>query len=253
MINTYGKSKATPKSNIPKNTTHYSDSLSKRFQLIDTPPTGQDPYQLGEAEMREQSPIPKLMLQKTNHGRMRICSDIMGDSASTSSNFSSNRRIYEPPATETSTKSTKIRSESRYNLPSTQMEIKREIDPEPSPPMKTEIVHEPDLDIVKTETEIDWRINTPSPYDFSCGDSDSSQALPRLNPDEFQSLLDNENTQDATKAADVLENIDMKTLDYCASIAEGTVIEKRVNARTKKRGSLTTGLLAPVFVPVSTI
>ncbi|XP_021187548.3 uncharacterized protein LOC110374244 isoform X2 [Helicoverpa armigera] len=109
MINTYGKSKT---STLPKKTLHYTGSLSDRLQLIDTTPTGEDPYQLGEADMREQSPIPKLMLQKTNHGRMKICSDLSGDSAATS------RRIYDVPATETSTKMpNKIKLEKRYNLP----------------------------------------------------------------------------------------------------------------------------------------
>lgn len=109
MINTYGKSKT---STTPKKTPHYTGSLSDRLQLIDTTPTGEDPYQLGEADMREQSPIPKLMLQKTNHGRLRICSDIMGDSMLPS------RRIYDAPATETSTKMpNRIKLEKRYNLP----------------------------------------------------------------------------------------------------------------------------------------
>uniref|UniRef100_A0A2A4IX00 PEHE domain-containing protein n=1 Tax=Heliothis virescens TaxID=7102 RepID=A0A2A4IX00_HELVI len=109
MINTYGKSKT---STLPKKTLHYTGSLSDRLQLIDTTPTGEDPYQLGEADMREQSPIPKLMLQKTNHGRMKICSDLTGESTVTS------RRIYDAPATETSTKMpNKIKLEKRYNLP----------------------------------------------------------------------------------------------------------------------------------------
>ena len=109
MINTYGKSKT---STIPKKTPIYTGSLSDRLQLIDTTPTGEDPYQLGEADMREQSPIPKLMLQKSNHGRMKICSDLMGDSTLPS------RRIYDAPATETSTKMpNKIKLEKRYNLP----------------------------------------------------------------------------------------------------------------------------------------
>lgn len=108
MINTYGKSKT---STIPKKTL-YTGSLSDRLQLIDTTPTGEDPYQLGEADMREQSPIPKLMLQKTNHGRLKICSDLMGD------NILPSRRIYDAPATETSTKMpNKIKLEKRYNLP----------------------------------------------------------------------------------------------------------------------------------------
>ncbi|KAJ8737226.1 hypothetical protein PYW07_000497 [Mythimna separata] len=108
MINTYGKSKT---STIPKKTPHYTGSLSDRLQLIDTTPTGEDPYQLGEADMREQSPIPKLMLQKTNHGRMKICSDLMGDST-----LPPTRRIYDMPATETKMP-TKIKLEKRYNLP----------------------------------------------------------------------------------------------------------------------------------------
>ncbi|XP_026730099.1 protein male-specific lethal-1-like isoform X2 [Trichoplusia ni] len=107
MINTYGKSKT---STVPKKTPHFTGSLSDRLQLIDTTPTGEDPYQLGEADMREQSPIPKLMLQKTNHGRMKICSDTPGEST--------RRTIYDAPATETSTKMpNKIRLEKRYNLP----------------------------------------------------------------------------------------------------------------------------------------
>lgn len=109
MINTYGKSKT---STLPKKTPLYTGSLSDRLQLIDTTPTGEDPYQLGEADMREQSPIPKLMLQKTNHGRMKICSDLMGETTLPS------RRIYDAPATETSNKiANKIKLEKRYNLP----------------------------------------------------------------------------------------------------------------------------------------
>ncbi|XP_075991483.1 uncharacterized protein LOC142986751 isoform X2 [Anticarsia gemmatalis] len=112
MLNTYGKSKTSAFSKRP---THYTGSLSDRLQLIDTTPTGEDPYQLGEADMREQSPIPKLMLQKTNHGRLKVCTDLMGNSTTTSL-----RRIYDAPATETSTSvTTPINLGSRYNLSST--------------------------------------------------------------------------------------------------------------------------------------
>ncbi|CAK1555001.1 unnamed protein product [Leptosia nina] len=41
-----------------------------RLRLFDTTPTGEeDPYQLGEADMREQSPIPKLMFNKQSRPR----------------------------------------------------------------------------------------------------------------------------------------------------------------------------------------
>lgn len=239
MINTYGKSKTTT---IPKRTTLFTGSLSDRLQLIDTTPTGEDPYQLGEADMREQSPIPKLMLQKTNHGRMKICSDLRD-------NMTPSRRIYDVPATETSTKATnKIKLENRYNLPSTITRadnLKKEIAVESEPDdLKPSILHEPPLNLIKNENAIDWRFN--SSFDFDYGDTNSSQAMPRLNNEDFQRLLDSETTEDAKSAAELLNSVDFKTLDFCAQ-----QVEKSANDKTnKKRGGRTTSLMAPDLLSV---
>lgn len=102
MISTYGKARGGG----VKKTTQFTGSLSDRLQLIDTTPTGEDPYQLGEADMREQSPIPKLMLQKTNHGRMKICAE---------TGATTGRRIYDAPATDTNTK-TKVNLDRLFTL-----------------------------------------------------------------------------------------------------------------------------------------
>lgn len=176
MINTYGKSRPV---NI-KRTSQFTGSLSDRLQLIDTTPTGEDPYQLGEADMREQSPIPKLMLQKTNHGRMKVCTDPMGDSTITP------RRIYASASTVTgSTKDTSKARIDRFDYDPYPSLIPKESIKTESP--KTLIIEEPDLDIVKTEPDIDWGLcNTDKPTetslcDFSYGenpDNLASQILP---------------------------------------------------------------------------
>lgn len=242
MINTYGKSKTTT---IPKRTTHFTGSLSDRLQLIDTTPTGEDPYQLGEADMREQSPIPKLMLQKTNHGRMKICSDTMGDSTTTT-----RRTIYDVPATETSSKSTKIKLENRYNLPSTvtQADLKKEKEAETSNlfDSKTSLVFEPDLELVKTEAEIDWRLNTSTMTSFDCTDADSQAALSRINTDDFHRLLITETSEEARHAVEALESMDLKTLDYCAKVAEQSIDDK---AQKCVVGGISNNVIQPDVVP----
>lgn len=158
MINTYGKSRNS--TTIPKRTTQFTGSLSDRLQLIDTTPTGEDPYQLGEADMREQSPIPKLMLQKTNHGRMKICSDSMGrtyDMTDTKAKINRFMSVYEKPKKEE----------------------------------KTLIVHDPDLDMIKTETEIAWpnlyndKPNETSLCDFSYGEA----SMPSMDATDFQDIM----------------------------------------------------------------
>ncbi|CAG5008183.1 unnamed protein product [Parnassius apollo] len=223
MISTYGKARG----GAAKKTTHFTGSLSDRLQLIDTTPTGEDPYQLGEADMREQSPIPKLMLQKTNHGRMKICSEAgMTNTA---------RRIYDAPATETSTKANlKI---DRYNLSSTYIpNIKKE--------PKTVIVEEPDLDIVKTEPEIDWRTyGTSKPgketslCDFSYGENPNNLAshiLPSLDSVEFQELF----------STDALNLDNLNTVEYHTATENKATTEK-----TKKRGARATSLMGAPDIP----
>lgn len=222
MINTYGKSRST----ITKRTSQFTGSLSDRLRLIDTTPTGEDPYQLGEADMREQSPIPKLMLQKTNHGRLKICSDGMGESTTT-------RRIYDPTVTDSSTKITNKLKLDRYNLPSTYVHapaIKKEV--------KTVMIEEPDLDLVKTEPEIDWRLYTANKHgnetslcDFSYGENSNNLAshiLPSLGAMEFQDLFSTDSPLhlDGLNTADFLPTTD-----------------KLSNDKSKKRGIRTTSLM----------
>ncbi|XP_013189436.1 uncharacterized protein LOC106134034 [Amyelois transitella] len=213
MINTYGKSKAV---NL-KRTSQLTGSLSDRLQLIDTTPTGEDPYQLGEADMREQSPIPKLMLQKTNHGRMKVCTDTMGESTTS-------RRIYDNPDGPTK----KI---NRLSLMDSYMhkDIKKEA--------KTMIVEEPDLDIVKTEPEIDWRMYNPnkpgcetSLCDFSYGENSDnlpSQIMPTLEGVGLPDLFGESS----------LPLDSLNTVEY-----SGT--EKSATEKSKKRGARTTSLVA---------
>ncbi|CAH0716126.1 unnamed protein product, partial [Brenthis ino] len=205
MINTYSKSRST----IPKRTTQFTGSLSDRLQLIDTTPTGEDPYQLGEADMREQSPIPKLMLQKTNHGRMKIRSDSMGESS----------RIFDIPDTKTKIN----RFMSAYE------NAKKE-------PEKTLIIAEPDLDMVKTEPEIDWRLYEKSEtktslceFSYGEGSNDLGSLLPSLDANEFQELF----TSDAALNLDNLNQLDYPT-------------EKMVPDKTKRRNNRTTSLISPV-------
>lgn len=233
MINTYGKSRTTN----TKRTTQFTGSLSDRLQLIDTTPTGEDPYQLGEADMREQSPIPKLMLQKTNHGRMKICTDTSGESTTTS------RRIYNTSAEEGSTKTSNKMKLDRYHLTTTYVhpsEIKSE-----SP--KTLMVDEPDLDIVKTEPEIDWRMYNPnkpgnetSLCDFSYGETPNNLAshiLP-LETVEYNDFFSSESPLN-------LEGLN--TEEY------GTAIDKSSADKSKRRAARTTSLVGSHFTSVSTI
>lgn len=238
LINTYGKSRSSFNT---KRTTQFTGSLSDRLQLIDTTPTGEDPYQLGEADMREQSPIPKLMLQKTNHGRMKICTE-------TSESANTARRILNSLADTGAKVSNKIKLSSshhdRYNLTNPYMhpsEIKTE-----SPPPKTLIVEEPDLDIVKTETEIDWRMYNPnkpgnetSLCDFSYGETPSnltSNMLPCLDAVEFQDLFSSESSinLEPLTTEEFRISLDTSTLD-----------------KFKKRVARTTSLIGPHFGEVS--
>ncbi|XP_032527515.2 protein male-specific lethal-1 isoform X1 [Danaus plexippus] len=205
-LNTYGKSRSTT---IPKKTVQYTGSLSDRLQLIDTTPTGEDPYQLGEADMREQSPIPKLMLQKTNHGRMKVLESV-GEST---------RRIYDRPTT---------KNKNLNRFMSTYDQDKKEEDN--TSPM---LLDEPDIELIKTEPDIDWRMytenlgNDSSLCDFSFGES-SNQMLPSLDATEFQELF----SSDAALNLDNLNQLDYPT-------------EKVVPEKTKKRGARTSSLVVP--------
>lgn len=242
LINTYGK----PRSSFnTKRTTQFTGSLSDRLRLIDTTPTGEDPYQLGEADMREQSPIPKLMLQKTNHGRMKICTET-SESANTARRILNSMADTGPNLCNQMTFSTSHHD--RYNLTNPYMhpsEIKTE-SPPPLPPPKTIIVQEPDLDIVKTETEIDWRMYNPikpghetSLCDFSYGETPSNLAsnmLPTLDATEFHNLFSSESPLNLgpLPAEDFGMATEISTLD-----------------KTKKRVGRTTSLLGPHFGGVS--
>lgn len=231
MINTYGKSKTNF-----KRTSQFTGSLSDRLQLIDTTPTGEDPYQLGEADMREQSPIPKLMLQKTNHGRMKICTETAAEGTATT------RRIYDapPPTPPVDSKAaTRIKLD-RYNLTNTTYMHPSEIKNEDSP--KTLIVVEPDLDIVKTEPEIDWRMYNPnkpgnetSLCDFSYGENSNNLAsniLPSLDSVEFQDLFSSESPL----------NLDSLTpMEYSPTAST----DKSAADKSKRRAARTTSLVGP--------
>lgn len=223
MINTYGKSSRN--GNTKK--TMFTGSLSDRLQLIDTTPTGEDPYQLGEADMREQSPIPKLMLQKTNQGRMKICSNT---NAATS-----NRHLYATPVDDCNDKALNNIKLNRYNLTNTYMhhsEIKKE---------ETDL-EEAELEIVKTEPEIDWRLYTSksgtqtSVCDFSYGETPNNLAtnmLPSLATVEFQDLY----TGDSGLYQSQRDRF-------------GT--NKSANDKTRRVGR-TTSLVVPHSAPVSAI
>lgn len=110
MLSTYGKGEKLMR--YP-----YTGSLSDRLQLIDTTPTGEDPYQLGEAEMREQSPIPKLVLPKNNRVRVHTgegFADLMSPPTTT-------RCIYDPepePKPKKSKKNTKVKTNRRKSASS---------------------------------------------------------------------------------------------------------------------------------------
>lgn len=239
MINTYGKSRSSFNT---KRTTQFTGSLSDRLQLIDTTPTGEDPYQLGEADMREQSPIPKLMLQKTNHGRMKICTE-------TSESANTARRILNSMADTGPKLSNKMKfSQShhdRYNLTNPYMHPS-EIKTESPPPSKTIIVEEPDLDIVKTETEIDWRMYNPnkpgnetSLCDFSYGETPSNLAsniLPTLDAVDFHELF-------ASESAITLGPLTTEEFGIATDISP---IDK-----SKKRVARTSSLIGPHFGGVS--
>ncbi|XP_045509541.1 uncharacterized protein LOC123705034 isoform X1 [Colias croceus] len=178
MINTYGKLK------IPKRNAKFTGSLSDRLQLIDTTPTGEDPYQLGEAEMREQSPIQKLML-KPNNKR----------------------------------KSTKLyamvdKKKSRYLF---------------KDPSKI-IMKASDLEMVKTEPDIDWRIYNKNHDNFAFfNDGENlSSSLPSLDANEFQELFNSDVNLDN------LANLDnINTLDYTPALPD----------KSKKRAGRTTSLM----------
>lgn len=231
MINTYGKSRTT----APKRTSQFTGSLSDRLQLIDTTPTGEDPYQLGEADMREQSPIPKLMLQKTNHGRMKICTDTSGESSTTP------RRIFNSTLDEGSTKPSSKMDLDRYHLTTTYVhpsEIKSE-----SP--KTLMIDEPDLDIVKTEPDIDWRMYNPnkpgnetSLCDFSYGETPNNLAS-RILP------------MGSVEYNDFFSSVSTLNLDGLNTVKYGTAVDKSAGDKSKRRAARTTSLVAPNFTSVS--
>nr|XP_037869050.1 MSL1 protein isoform X1 [Bombyx mori] len=216
MINTYGKTKGL---NAFKKTTQVTGSLSERLKLIDTTPTGEDPYQLGEADLREQSPIPKLMLQKSN--RNRRCTE------------TSTRRIYDPAIPETSNKPDNKVNTDRFSSTNTFHDTKIKKDE-----TKTVIVEEPDLDIVKTEPEIDWRTyastkagNETSLCDFSYGENPNNIHIPSIDSMEFQDLF----------APDASLNLDNLTA------ADFGITDKPPADKTKKRVGRTPSVMTPTI------
>lgn len=214
MINTY--SKCLKGSNVK--TSQLTGSLSDRLQLIDTTPTGDDPYQLGEADMREQSPIPKLMLQKTNHGRMKIYTG--NDSTATSS-------AYTPTITNRKESLNKIKLNNysvstNYNKPSVQVKINKK-----SP----NYVTEPDLDIVKTEPQVDWvayesrqsmEKRNASLHDYSYGENANNLASNMLLPMEELNVF--------MKSEPHVYNIDNsknKDVGFSSTITEETSVKQQ--------------------------
>lgn len=236
MINTYGKSRSSFNT---KRTSQFTGSLSDRLRLIDTTPTGEDPYQLGEADMREQSPIPKLMLQKTNHGRMKICTE-------TSESANTARRIFNSMSDISSSNNLNLATShhDRYNLTNPYMHPS-EIKTESPPPPKTLMIDEPDLDIVKTEAEIDWRMYNPikpgnetSLCDFSYGETPSNLAsniLPSLDVVDFQDLFSSESL-----------NLGPLTTEEFGISSNPSTLDK-----SKKRVARTSSLIGPHFIGVS--
>ncbi|XP_052746548.1 uncharacterized protein LOC112057663 isoform X2 [Bicyclus anynana] len=257
MINTYGKSRNS--TTIPKRTMHFTGSLSDRLQLIDTTPTGEDPYQLGEADMREQSPIPKLMLQKTNHGRMKICNDSMGgtgtrriyDMPDTKAKINRFMSVYEQPKKSQPKKEQPNKEQPKRVQPKKQQPKKDQTKKEQ--PTKTIIVHEPDLDMIKTEPGIAWpsnmfdqQVNEPSMCDFSYGES--AAYLPSLDATEFQELF----TSDSALELDHLNQLD----DPPEKLVPDKTTKRRMeevtdskrgmeSRRGRKRAFSTTGLVKP--------
>ncbi|XP_045509542.1 protein male-specific lethal-1-like isoform X2 [Colias croceus] len=158
--------------------------LSELSELPDLTEEREDPYQLGEAEMREQSPIQKLML-KPNNKR----------------------------------KSTKLyamvdKKKSRYLF---------------KDPSKI-IMKASDLEMVKTEPDIDWRIYNKNHDNFAFfNDGENlSSSLPSLDANEFQELFNSDVNLDN------LANLDnINTLDYTPALPD----------KSKKRAGRTTSLM----------
>ncbi|GBP97982.1 hypothetical protein EVAR_69292_1 [Eumeta japonica] len=217
MINTYSKNT----NSITIKPSQYTGSLTERLQLIDNTPVGEDPYQMRESDLREQSPIPKLMLQKTNHGRIKICS-----CENVSNNTEPTRRIYDPVVLDDSDKGKQNKFNTQHSYICHSNELKR------NKKNRTVLVNSPCLDIVKTEPGIDWSIYSSktnrkiktSVCDYSYGETSSlhSQNLPSLDTDEFQNLFSSESplfqthdiTQDDYNAFDVKSTLD-KTKRKC--------------------------------------
>lgn len=204
-------------------------ALQERLQLIEPTPTGEDPYQIGEAEMREQSPIPKLMLQKTNHGRMRIYSDSPSKVTPSITHTSSSRRIYDTMST-TSTTSKFNRSklgDDIYSASNMNVQSKRD----------ASLEDDQDVDVEKSDSDIDWSIfttNKPkerSLCDFSYGESSANLINIPLDitkmefPDFFEPSPVNADSSSVTEI-------------------ETTPIEEDTE-KNKKRGVRTTSLAGP--------
>lgn len=125
--------------------------------------------------MREQSPIPKLMLQKTNHGRIRICSDSIGGVTSTITSTTPTRRIYDTMSNTSTSRSkrAKIPTEDPYKASNMHVQSKRDA-------ANAALEEEQELDVEKTDSDIDWRIfttNKPkktSLCDFSYGETSAN-------------------------------------------------------------------------------
>ncbi|XP_038216744.1 protein male-specific lethal-1-like isoform X2 [Zerene cesonia] len=146
-------------------------------------PTCEDPYQIGEAEMREQSPIQKLMLKPNNKKKSGKFYDMQDKMKS--------RFLFKDPS--------KI------------------------------IMDEGDLELVKTEPDIDWRIyNKNDNFAFFNEGENLSSSLPSLDANEFQELFTSDVTLDNL---DSLDNIN--TLDYTPVLPD----------KSKKRAGRTTSLM----------
>ncbi|KAG7313330.1 hypothetical protein JYU34_000441 [Plutella xylostella] len=285
MINTYGKSRngnnklpppppPKPQPPPPPPTTppalehepldpEYT-ALSDRLQLVDPTPTGVDPYQLCDEDLRDQSPIPKLMLLKNNQGRMQVRS---AAPAASRPIYDPAPPIYEPvpppiyepapPEPEDPNKIfTKIKL-NKYNLTNTYMhpdEIKKE-------DVDSGDDDDPDLDIVKTEPEIDWRIYTTksgpatSLCDFSYGET-QNLTLPQLNSMEIQSILNTDsplfqdgisqdefNFKDKKPPEVIIKKPIKPGSPYVDALKDATSLLKPPERKGRKRALSTTNIL----------
>lgn len=170
MMTTYSKNKVNSL-RYP-----YAGSLSDRLQLIDTTPTGEDPYQIGEAEMREQSPIPRLVLPKNNRVRIHTGEGFGSVASPATSVTASTRRIYDPepePKPKKRKKASNLKTNRRKSS-SSQIPTTTSTMTTMSSTIRTSTSTDLDLTVIKKD--LDWEPFSKKPrqtslVDFSYGET----------------------------------------------------------------------------------